>query len=834
MTFEDVKLPKSLDVINSLLKKTYDFKYNVELINELDSMAEAYKWMNCVTKELNSEQTTTIKNLQDLIFQGTAKNYSRVAIEQLNNLLKLAQDYQCKILKFLKREKILEISELETFWSIINKFRVELKEKMLLSKMMDEANKWREYCKMLLRENCMKNDFEYLKQESERMKITCNEFVQLSEKMIPFFHWLDNASHVFVQLKFRTLEAKDINQAIEKIKNQSKKKAPLLEDNLQVLVEKASELAKTTEEYKIFALFLEKVRDWECCVSKLINAFLVEGRFYQEEMMDIFRMGYQLSVSKEHWTKLIDICEQNAWIKRANEAYKSKVQIHILEGLQKESNEFIQKAHIVDEINKQLNEKMLNAKQWLLQCKSLKRENVKIPIEFLEQTMVEGEKLNVKMKELDMLTNTVADNKNIEHSIRLALQGEYTYKQIEALINTVSKCNVFFSEFQLLQGMFDVCTKWRKMALQVINSRPAFLVLLNSKSAKIHQGEQVTIILNKCENGALAFNSVNITQEDDLKNISGHYCLCRQTIEGDMIACDFCGEWFHYECINLPKEMLKELAQYICLACSKRKALNVNYPGSLANIQRINERTFETLIQDGQKIPVKLEELRILQEAKIKVTNWINRASKCVSKGIQFKLYRDQMDSLELKIAENYLMKLYLENESLPVETEMSEKIMLLLRQRDWVHSALKSKHSGLLMPDSPNLISQALKLDINKVPELNDFYNELTGLLAKQEQNKFLKDLEQRLTNALKCKKEKDTVILQFFKQLCSLRNNVMDSLLIQTSKILNNVKAFEHEALQKFAFNPTNVAELENLCDISLQLGCVPEYVNTHILNF
>ncbi|KAI4326962.1 hypothetical protein L6164_019472 [Bauhinia variegata] len=50
-----------------------------------------------------------------------------------------------------------------------------------------------------------------------------------------------------------------------------------------------------------------------------------------------------------------------------------------------------------------------------------------------------------------------------------------------------------------------------------------------------------------------------------LRNRSMLYCICRKPLDpGRMIACDQCGEWYHFDCVKLPYTV----EAYICPACN--------------------------------------------------------------------------------------------------------------------------------------------------------------------------------------------------------------------------------------------------------------------------
>ena len=51
------------------------------------------------------------------------------------------------------------------------------------------------------------------------------------------------------------------------------------------------------------------------------------------------------------------------------------------------------------------------------------------------------------------------------------------------------------------------------------------------------------------------------------------FCICRKPERPNMIGCDFCDEWFHYNCLNLTRSEAKELTtkEWTCPNCELKK-----------------------------------------------------------------------------------------------------------------------------------------------------------------------------------------------------------------------------------------------------------------------
>eukprot|EP01115_Flamella_aegyptia_P002649 TRINITY_DN136768_c0_g1_i1.p1 TRINITY_DN136768_c0_g1~~TRINITY_DN136768_c0_g1_i1.p1 ORF type:complete len:157 (-),score=9.46 TRINITY_DN136768_c0_g1_i1:76-525(-) len=62
-------------------------------------------------------------------------------------------------------------------------------------------------------------------------------------------------------------------------------------------------------------------------------------------------------------------------------------------------------------------------------------------------------------------------------------------------------------------------------------------------------------------------NKVENEEDDEKEKL---YCICRGLWDGKsfMVACDYCDEWFHGDCIGITPTLAKKIEQYICPNCS--------------------------------------------------------------------------------------------------------------------------------------------------------------------------------------------------------------------------------------------------------------------------
>ena len=56
--------------------------------------------------------------------------------------------------------------------------------------------------------------------------------------------------------------------------------------------------------------------------------------------------------------------------------------------------------------------------------------------------------------------------------------------------------------------------------------------------------------------------------EEEEKGEKKVHCICRKHSFGNMIECDQCKEWFHYECVNIDEDNVPE--EWTCQECEKK------------------------------------------------------------------------------------------------------------------------------------------------------------------------------------------------------------------------------------------------------------------------
>ena len=66
---------------------------------------------------------------------------------------------------------------------------------------------------------------------------------------------------------------------------------------------------------------------------------------------------------------------------------------------------------------------------------------------------------------------------------------------------------------------------------------------------------------------------VNLSEyTDSIVQVNKTYCLCRQAYHGEMIGCDTCEEWYHFQCVGLSSNAAEKCAKYMCIRCALKNS----------------------------------------------------------------------------------------------------------------------------------------------------------------------------------------------------------------------------------------------------------------------
>ncbi|XP_058808329.1 lysine-specific demethylase 5 isoform X2 [Phymastichus coffea] len=112
--------------------------------------------------------------------------------------------------------------------------------------------------------------------------------------------------------------------------------------------------------------------------------------------------------------------------------------------------------------------------------------------------------------------------------------------------------------------------------------------------------------------------NINKMQTDDSR-----FCVCRRAKFGQMLRCELCKDWFHTNCVPVPrtpykgKQQNSRVTKFLCPCCLRSR--------------RPRLETILSLLVSLQKIPIRLPEGEALQCLTERAMNWQDRARQALS-----------------------------------------------------------------------------------------------------------------------------------------------------------------------------------------------------------
>jgi len=99
--------------------------------------------------------------------------------------------------------------------------------------------------------------------------------------------------------------------------------------------------------------------------------------------------------------------------------------------------------------------------------------------------------------------------------------------------------------------------------------------------------------------------NVNLDEYTDaIVQIRKTYCLCRNLYFGDMVGCDLCDEWYHFQCIGINNAQVEKCDKYICIRCLLKNSFitNTHLAANLTNKWMNSREHFQS--RDNQYMKV--------------------------------------------------------------------------------------------------------------------------------------------------------------------------------------------------------------------------------------
>ncbi|KAK1131511.1 hypothetical protein K0M31_020516 [Melipona bicolor] len=275
----------------------------------------------------------------------------------------------------------------------------------------------------------------------------------------------------------------------------------------------------------------------------------------------------------------------------------------------------------------------------------------------LEEFIHEADKVEAYLPSLDVLQDTLNKAKNwtkIMDEIQARDNFPY-YNTLDDLIKKGRNIPLHLDTLPILESTLSQAKAWKERTARTFLRKNSHYTLMEALSPRIGVGIQaLKAKKNKIEDSVgpvfvcdtklddsndsativAAFKLAEQREMEAMRNLrernqmktkidDSKYCVCRRPRFGLMLQCELCKDWFHSNCVPLPKTsykgkfpMSREI-KFLCPCCLRSR--------------RPRLETILALLVSLQKIPIRLSEGEALQCLTERAMNWQDRARQALA-----------------------------------------------------------------------------------------------------------------------------------------------------------------------------------------------------------
>ena len=274
---------------------------------------------------------------------------------------------------------------------------------------------------------------------------------------------------------------------------------------MEEFLSEAEDLVTNTDIYEKLQLLSTKAQRWEEEGQKYMEKFRRNEEGDASGILPIGLEEHLILYEKQPVRRgtiegLIEICEIYKWTTKAETAISTKnTKIHQIEVLIRESNNFrfLQNSHIY--IIDKLKNKIRGAKSWLLEynevVQDFESEKIGISLDMLKRLIFSGEAVGCKMRELDTLSEYEESVRGWTARAAYVLANKVHLNIISQIINDAQdfEDDLQLNELNLLKALYNVATKWKNLATNLLKIRQLTLLYFKRKAFS-----PIIITLEKC------------------------------------------------------------------------------------------------------------------------------------------------------------------------------------------------------------------------------------------------------------------------------------------------------------------------------------------------
>ncbi|XP_034936200.1 lysine-specific demethylase lid isoform X2 [Chelonus insularis] len=304
-----------------------------------------------------------------------------------------------------------------------------------------------------------------------------------------------------------------------------------------------------------------------------------------------------------------------------------------------------------------LQQLVLNIDKWEEKAKGYLQAKNRQSITAFEELIQEADDIDAYLPSLDSLQDILNKAKNWTKTVEeIQARDNYPYYDtLEDLTRKGRNIPLHLDALPMLESTLSQAKVWKDRTARTFLRKNSHYTLMEALSPRIGVGQpgQQKTKKNKGDEGNAVFvcdtklddssNSANVVaafksaegrEMDAMRSLRNRnikkvtyedskYCVCRKPRFGLMLQCELCKDWFHSNCVPLPKTTYKGKVQparetkFLCPCCLRSR--------------RPRLETILALLVSLQKIPIRLPEGEALQCLTERAMNWQDRARQALA-----------------------------------------------------------------------------------------------------------------------------------------------------------------------------------------------------------
>lgn len=779
----------------------YCSKYIVQLLEEgqtlpleidsLEGMKNSFHWAARARKLLESKKINQ-KLLAQLINEGKNKNITSPLLKEMQSLLSTSKSWR------EKTKKTLSISNESTVENVQNLLKegesLNIDSDSYLSQLRSKLNKihdFQENCKLMRTSPLEKwtvSQIRNIRRQHSQLAIVSPDFDEIKQQLKSTENWI-SAAMTFIKKFPRVVPGHEELQILQKlieecpsvyVSSQEHVKLEEFQDAAEqwrinadkVLVEENLEnlfiLANAAQNHPVDGKLFEKVSENAMCMEWRHK---VQTALKDFDMKNLSKLKAELPVISlkstseylalsdclekyEKWAvDLENICEEGN-VKNLEDMYRSAREITI----GNEQRVLIKRSLIGIYSWKERIRHFLRFGGEYNEGRALAKEGEYVCFECDEQEELSGllEKVKIVKKKAGKVIAALPNG-----FVRSAPPSRiYKKRHLLEEYSLESNGDLLPDLIYSIENAIETFSPMEPHCFPLYHPTQGLSIIINSpvlyKPLKIPEEQR--------KKRSISYKQIN----EDVKNVKRpprrpknieisrqSFCICKNEVSCSdtiMINCDYCGEWYHPSCISIDAEDIDKIEEFSCFLCYER----IGIRSDRVRRQIINYQEFLTLANECNG-KFQCDETREIIKISGRVAEWRVEAKEILESGLMLKeikkIYESNSSFIEEQqyLFDGKIMKTLVEYEGLPIVMDERDKLLALLRKRDWLREVYQSICKNNSYRNIKKLIKERLAFDdeeftepvaeLQKVLDLiNDLSQQLQEILKSTPKLKALK----------------------------------------------------------------------------------------------